>query len=226
MTDHIWTHERIAAFLADGLDAMERERFETHMRDCADCFTALEAARAFDGGLANLFASVRPSAMLEDRTLRAIREPKIVPARPMSRWGRRALMGLAATLVIGAFGAVTSFVIANGGLPMPGESFAWGTGPNSPLPERTRGVLRFGGGDDDEGTVPTAGEMAENLQKSLHRKFAIEDQTVDVKSSNGVASTSSTWYSTFGDQTFDAGVVDSATSPKTWDRRSGGQPNN
>ncbi|MBX3397734.1 MAG: DUF4349 domain-containing protein [Gemmataceae bacterium] len=225
MTDHIWTHERIAAFLADGLDAIERERFDAHVRDCSECFSALEAARAFDGGLANLFASVRPSAMLEDRTLRAIREPKAVPARPMSRWGRRALMGLAATLVIGAFGAVTSFVIANGGLPMPGESFAWGTGPNSPLPERTRGVLRFGGGDDDEGTVPTAGEMAENLQRSLHRKFAIEDQAVDVKSTNGVASTSSNWYSTFGDQTFDAGVVDSTASPKTWDRRSGGQPN-
>lgn len=224
MTDHIWTHERIAAFLADGLDAIDRERFDAHVRDCSECFTALEAARAFDGGLANLFASVRPSAMLEDRTLRAIREPKIVPARPMSRWGRRALMGLAATLVIGAFGAVTSFVIANGGLPMPGEAFAWG---GAELGARTQRestasppTVMY-----ENGRAPSAGEMAENLRRSIQNKFAIEDQTVAVKPSNGVSSTSSTWYSTFGDQTFDAGLVDSTTSPKTWDRRSGAQAN-
>lgn len=224
MSDHIWTHERIAAFLADGLDAIERERFDAHVRDCSECFTALEAARAFDGGLANLFSSARPSALLEDRTVRAIREPKIVPARPMSRWGRRALMGLAATLVIGAFGAVTSFVIANGGLPMPGESFVWGGAESGARTQRestaSPPTVMY-----ENGRTPTAGEMAENLQSSFHRKFSIEDKTVDVKASNGVASTSSNWYSTFGDQSFDAGVVDATTSPKTWDRRSGAQPN-
>jgi hypothetical protein len=221
MTDHIWTQEQIAAFLADGLDAMERERFETHVRDCSECFTALEAARAFDGGLANLFSTVRPSALLEDRTVRAIREPKIVPARPMSRWGRRALMGLAATLVIGAFGAVTSFVIANGGLPMPGESFAWG---QDSLGERTRREApaspeaRF-----DNGRAPSAGEMAENLRRSIQNDFVAGDQTFAAKPMNGVASTTNTWYSPSGRPANDSVPVDSTTSPKTWERRSGAQ---
>jgi Domain of unknown function (DUF4349)/Putative zinc-finger len=223
MTDHIWTHERIAAFLADGLDAIERERFDAHVRDCSECFTALEAARAFDGGLANLFASVRPSAMLEDRTLRAIREPKIVPARPASRWGRRALMGLAATLVIGAFGAVTSFVIANGGLPMPGESFAWGgTTEEARMRREAPASLeaRY-----DNSRAPSAGEMAESLRQSIRSKFLVADQTVAVKPSNGVVSNDSVWFSTFGEPASDSGAVDYTNSTQTWDRRSGTQPN-
>ncbi len=231
MTDHIWTQEQIAAFLADGLDAMERERFEMHVRDCSECFTALEAARAFDGGLANLFASSRPSALLEDRTVRAIRAPKIVPARPMSRWGRRALMGLAATLLIGAFGAVTSFVIANGGLPMPGESFAWGGNPNPPLKDKLRGVLSDGTvtGAQDNGRAPSAGEMAENLRQSIRSKFTNPDQTSDIYAidvTNGAVPQTKSWSDTsFGSPASDSGVVDSTSSPKTWDRRSGAQLN-
>lgn len=142
MTDHIWTQEQIATFLADGLDAAETERFQAHVRDCAECFTAVEAARAFDGGLANLFASARPSPMLEDRTVKALRAPATVPARTARVWGRRALMGLAATLVIGAFGAVTSLVIANGGLPMPGESFAWGETDSKQFTDTFKGAFK------------------------------------------------------------------------------------
>ena len=71
MTDHSWTQDNLAAFLADGLDAGERDRFQAHVRDCGECATALEAARAFDAGLANLFAAVRPGPTLEDRTVPA-----------------------------------------------------------------------------------------------------------------------------------------------------------
>lgn len=143
MTDHIWTQEQIATFLADGLEAAEKDRFLTHVRDCPECATALDAARAFDAGLANLFAGVRPGPTLEDRTVRALRTPKALPSR-RGAWGRRVLVGLAATLMVGAVGATASFVIANGGLPMPGEGFAWG-GKKAPVP------LSFLGADDSSG---------------------------------------------------------------------------
>jgi hypothetical protein len=149
MTDHIWTQEQIATFLADGLEAAEKDRFLTHVRDCGECATALEAARAFDAGLANLFAAVRPGPTLEDRTVRALRTPKTLPTRRRA-WGRRVLVGLAATLMIGAVGATGSFVIANGGLPMPGGI------AKSPVP------WSFLGGDDDSSQRTRREATAEN----------------------------------------------------------------
>lgn len=125
MTEHAWIHEQIAAFLADGLDAAENERFRTHVRECGECAAAVEAARAFDAGLANLFASARPGPMLEDRTVRALRTPKTLPAPYRGVWRRRVVTGLAASLAFGGLTAGGAFLVDNGGLPMPGEGFAW-----------------------------------------------------------------------------------------------------
>ncbi len=160
MNDHLWTQDHLEAFLAGGLDAAERERFELHIRDCTKCFTALEAARAFDTGLANLFASVRPSPLLEDRTVRALPASVTVVQRRSRIWGRRALMGLAATLIIGAFGAVTSLVIANGGLPMPGENFVWNRGDESETSSRESLLERE---SIASAAIATPAEMAEQL---------------------------------------------------------------
>ena len=73
MTDHAWTQEQIAAYVADGLDAAEAERLELHVRDCPDCAAALAAAKRLDRDLGALFAGVRPGVALEDRAVVTLR---------------------------------------------------------------------------------------------------------------------------------------------------------
>ncbi|QEL19695.1 DUF4349 domain-containing protein [Limnoglobus roseus] len=159
MTEHAWVQEQIAAFLADGLDAAERERFQTHVRDCVECTTAIEAARAFDAGLANLFASVRPGPMLEDRTVRALRTPKTIAEPRRGVWRRRIVTGLAASLLFGGLAAGASFLIANGGLPMPGEGFAKYSRHNRESVAESS--MHFLGGEDDDSMTATVGVWRE-----------------------------------------------------------------
>src|SRR5213592_2363858 len=105
MTDHAFTQEQIAAYLAGGLEADEAERLEVHVRDCADCAAALAAARHFDRALGTLFASVRPKPGLEDRAVQALRT-----ARPHTiffvGWVRRVMAAAAVLIVVTTFGAL------------------------------------------------------------------------------------------------------------------------
>ena len=67
MSEHAWTRENIAAFVAGGLDAAEAERLEGHVNECLECAAALQNARTLDQGLDALFVASRPGPALEDR---------------------------------------------------------------------------------------------------------------------------------------------------------------
>src|SRR5580704_3705623 len=74
MSEHVWAQDNLAAHVAGGLDAGERERLERHLAECFDCTSALENARAADRRLLALFKSVQPGPALEDRLIRSLRQ--------------------------------------------------------------------------------------------------------------------------------------------------------
>src|SRR4051794_41031536 len=119
MSEHAWTQENIAAFVAGGLDAAEGERLERHAAECAECAALLDEARTLDRGLGALFAAGRPGPTLEDRLIRTLRDDE---ARRQLRWrGRRRLMlGAAAAVALGVTGAGMSRLVDAKELPMPG----------------------------------------------------------------------------------------------------------
>jgi hypothetical protein len=112
MSEHAWTLENIAAFVAGGLDAAEAERVERHAAECAECAAALRAARALDHGLAGLFAVDRPGPALEDRLIRSLRAES-AGAVLRSRWRRKLAWGAAAAVVLGATGAGMSRMVGD-----------------------------------------------------------------------------------------------------------------
>src|SRR5690349_5871856 len=122
MSDHAWTHEHVAAYLAGGLDAAERERFDAHVAGCPGCAAELAAARAADRAVDALFAPVRPGPALEDRLIRSLR----VGGVRRSPWPRKLAWGVAATVGLGAVGAGVSATARDGGLRFPGGvAMAW-----------------------------------------------------------------------------------------------------
>ncbi len=56
MSDHTWTQENIASYVAGGLDAAERERLEQHAADCGDCAAAPGCGPGLDRNIGTLFA--------------------------------------------------------------------------------------------------------------------------------------------------------------------------
>jgi len=123
MSEHAWSQEHVAAYVAGGLTAAEAERLEAHARDCPDCAAAVSAARRLDRGLGELFAAVRPGPGLEDRAIHALRTAR--RRRPvMAGWPRRVTVAVAALLILGTFGALAGSLINDGMLPMPGAGFA------------------------------------------------------------------------------------------------------
>lgn len=102
MSEHLWTQENLAAYVADGLDATQRERLERHVAECATCAGDLEAAHALDRKLALLFP--RPDPALEDRTIEQLRT-----ARPRLRFTR-------AMQIMSAAAAVTLLAIGGAGI--------------------------------------------------------------------------------------------------------------
>jgi hypothetical protein len=118
MSDHTWVLENLAAYLADGLEPAERERLEAHTAECATCAAALDAARDMDVTLTTLFVPARPSAVLEDRVIQALRtRPQDAWRLPVPGW---LALAAAALVLIGFTGAVASQIIVRGGLPFPG----------------------------------------------------------------------------------------------------------
>src|SRR5437764_2341357 len=112
MSEHAWTLENLAAYVADGLGAAERERLEQHLAGCFDCTSALEATRAADWQLMSLFADIRPGPALEDRMVRSLAYTaarKFAP--PM--WVK-AVLATAALVPIAVGGAVISSLIEGG----------------------------------------------------------------------------------------------------------------
>ncbi len=106
MSEHAWVVENLAAYVAGGLTAAERERIQRHVADCADCARAFEEVRVVDSQLDALFTPVRPGPGLEDRSIQALRQ---MP-RPRFRFSRvnKALLAVAAVLFFAIVGAAAT----------------------------------------------------------------------------------------------------------------------
>lgn len=126
MSDHTWTHEHAAAFVAGGLTADEAERLEAHARDCPACAAAVEAAREFDRGLGDLFAAGRPGPALEDRAVRSFRTGR-QRWKVLTGWPKRLAAGVAATVGLSVTGYAVSRLAGPDGLTFPGDplQIAW-----------------------------------------------------------------------------------------------------
>jgi hypothetical protein len=128
MSDHAWVLENLATYVAGGLDAEERDLVEEHTANCAECARALEEMRSVDRDLELLFADVRPSAALEDRSIQALRQaPERVRGLRLSRGGKLAF-GAAAAVLLAAVGAGMSALDEQEVLQFPGT-------PNNAAPQ-------------------------------------------------------------------------------------------
>jgi hypothetical protein len=103
--DHEWARELLPAHLAGGLNAEERTRLEAHASTCAECIAEMDALRRFDRGMEEMFAPVRPSAGLEERVIRTLRQAPLQTSRPTAV---KIGYGVAAAFLLGLVGfAVT-----------------------------------------------------------------------------------------------------------------------
>ena len=109
MSDHTWVQENLGADLAGGLTPEERERLEQHVSGCAACTQELAAVRGLEQVMTNLFATIRPDVGLEDRVIKKLRGPSMLPRQSLGS-GMRILLGVAAVLVVGILGAVVQAV--------------------------------------------------------------------------------------------------------------------
>jgi anti-sigma-K factor RskA len=77
-------HDLTAAYALDALDADEREAFETHLRDCAECRAQLATLADTVGALAYGTEGPVPPADLRNRIVAAAQAepPKVVALRP------------------------------------------------------------------------------------------------------------------------------------------------
>src|SRR5437867_1298878 len=101
--EHAWLHEQLATAAIGGLDAQDLARFQNHAAQCPPCADELRALTDEDQRLADLFASARPAPGFEDRLIQGLRSS----SRPRMRIPpavRIAVSGVAAAIVLGAFG--------------------------------------------------------------------------------------------------------------------------
>jgi len=119
MSDHAWILENLAAYLTDGLEPAERERFDQHTAECSTCAAALTDARGVDAVLTGLFVEARPGPALEDHIIQALRTRTLDGGwrLPVPEW---LAVAAAAVLLLGFTGAWASQWIAAGGLPFLG----------------------------------------------------------------------------------------------------------
>ncbi|MCI0682099.1 MAG: DUF4349 domain-containing protein [Gemmataceae bacterium] len=120
MSEHAWFQENLAGYVAAGLPADERARFETHAGACRDCAQALAEQRAFDAAMATLFAAARPTAGFENRVLKALRAE---PLRRRVQWVKtlRWIGGAAAVIMLGVIGFGMHEFAQTGALPFVGD---------------------------------------------------------------------------------------------------------
>lgn len=120
MSDHAWSQDHVAAYVAGGLTAAEAERLDRHAGECAECAAALCQARAFDQSLTHLFAPERPGALLEERVLRALRTNTILSGKKRT-WRWKVGASAAAAVLLAGFGAGAGTLMDRGALVFPGE---------------------------------------------------------------------------------------------------------
>jgi Domain of unknown function (DUF4349)/Putative zinc-finger len=130
MSEHAWVLENLAAYVAGGLAAEERERLQQHVADCADCARALEELRAADAELEALFAPVRPGPELEDRSIAALRQGPPRRARRILRVSK-AVLALAAGVLVVFLGAAVYALDQERMLAFPDTLFALEAGESA-----------------------------------------------------------------------------------------------
>jgi anti-sigma factor RsiW len=121
VSEHVWSQEQIAAYLAGGLSSEECERLDRHAKECPECAAALTAAQHLDRGLGTLFFPLRPKPGLEDRAILAVRVAPKPNAIFFIGWPRRVTAVAAAVIALATFGALTASMMNDGRLPVPGE---------------------------------------------------------------------------------------------------------
>jgi anti-sigma factor RsiW len=98
-------HDLVAAYALDALDPVERERFEAHLDDCAQCRRDLAVLQRGADALAWAAEGPEPPPELRERILEQIRgEAQVIPLRPRRRWVAPALgaaAAVAATVAVG-----------------------------------------------------------------------------------------------------------------------------
>ncbi len=116
MSEHLWVQENLAAYLAAGLAAAERDRLEAHVAACPECAGALASAEALDRKLGQLFAAVRPGPDLEDAAILRLRQ-QAAPRRQLRfRGAARWVSAAAAVALLAMVGAGISEVLEYGSL--------------------------------------------------------------------------------------------------------------
>jgi|GEM_PF-1458749 len=108
--EHNFIHENLAAYLAGGLSAEERARFDAHIHGCAECFDAFTEARDADRTLLRLGAA--PGADFEDKLVSAVKG-QLMPRRLVHPMVKRAGVGVAAALLLGATGLAANHLVEN-----------------------------------------------------------------------------------------------------------------
>jgi hypothetical protein len=111
MSEHAWTLENVAAYVAGGLEPVERLRVQDHLAECPECARAAAAAQSADRMLMSLFADVRPGPTLEDRMIRTLRQPRPTVRRLAVPLSIKVVLAAAAVVMIAVVGATMSLII-------------------------------------------------------------------------------------------------------------------
>ncbi len=117
-SEHDWFSERIAAYLAGGLEGEERAGFEAHAQRCAACAAELSEAKQLEKQMTDLFAVAMPGADFEDRLIGRLRFSSLKRRRlRIHPLVRKTAIAAAAAIVLGGFGLVGQEYIEHGKLP-------------------------------------------------------------------------------------------------------------
>ena len=79
MNVHTVIEDLLEPYLADGLEATERQAVERHAHDCTECSAALADAQEFSNFLRDALEPMRPPADLETRIIRGLRAEGVEP---------------------------------------------------------------------------------------------------------------------------------------------------
>ena len=119
MSEHVWTQDNIAAYVAGGLQASEAERLEKHVADCAACARDIGEARSLEKKLAPLLLMADPGPALEDRIIQSL--PPVEGRRWANKPSRKGkvVMAAAAAVLLAVLGAGVNALIERNGLGFP-----------------------------------------------------------------------------------------------------------
>lgn len=106
MSEHKQAQTTIAAYVAGGLKAEQRQRLEQHLAECPECADDVAAARALDRKLVALFSHANPGPALENRLLKVMQKlPPLSRNRPLRLSGKAmTIVGAAAAVLLALVG--------------------------------------------------------------------------------------------------------------------------